>query len=420
MPTPLQPVRGTRDLIGEDVRRHRHVADTARRIAERYGFEEWITPVFEDTAVFARTLGETSDVVTKEMYSFTDRGGESITLRPENTAGVCRALVSNGLTQSLPRKVFYAGPMFRYERPQKGRYRQFHQIGIEILGAAEPLADAECIACGWDILVALGVADGTVLEINTLGDAASRDSYRAALVAYFSAHREALSEDSRVRLEKNPLRILDSKDAGDRALVADAPRMDQHLTAEARAFYEAVKRALARFGVPFRENPAIVRGLDYYSHTAFEFVTDRLGAQGTVMAGGRYNGLVEEMGGPPTPSVGWAAGIERLSMLLPEAPPAPRPVAVIPVGEAAEDAALDVTQALRRAGVVAEIAYRGTMKRRMERANRIGAQVAVIIGEDELRQGMAAVRDMKTGVQETCKSPDGVIVRVKQLLEAAG
>jgi histidyl-tRNA synthetase len=400
MPSPLQPVRGTRDLIGEDVRRHRHVAETARRIAERYGFEEWITPVIEDTAVFARSLGETSDVVSKEMYSFTDRGGESITLRPENTAGVCRALVSNGLTQSLPRKVFYAGPMFRYERPQRGRYRQFHQIGIEVLGAAEPLADAECIACGWDILAALGVAEGTVLEINTLGDATSRDSYRAALVAYFSAHRAALSEDSRVRLERNPLRILDSKDPGDRALVASAPRMSEHLTAEARGFYEAVKRALARFGVPFRENPAIVRGLDYYSHTAFEFVTDRLGAQGTVMAGGRYNGLVEEMGGPPTPSVGWAAGIERLAMLLPAAPPAPRPVAVIPVGEAAEDAALDVTQALRRAGVVAEIAYRGTMKRRMERANKANARAAVILGEAELAAGIAQVKNLDSGAQE--------------------
>lgn len=399
--TALQPVRGTRDLIGEEFRRHHAVVEAARRTSALYGFEEWATPIFEDTGVFARGLGDSSDVVMKEMYTFTDRGGDSVTLRPEMTAGVCRALVSNGLTQSnLPRKVFYAGPMFRYERPQKGRYRQFHQIGIEVLGAAEPLADAEVIACGWDILVALGVADGTVLEINTLGDAASRDSYRAALVAYFSAHRDALSEDSRVRLEKNPLRILDSKDAGDRALAADAPRMEQHLTAEARAFYDAVKRALARFGVPFRENPAIVRGLDYYSHTAFEFVTDRLGAQGTVMAGGRYNGLVEEMGGPPTPSVGWAAGIERLSMLLPEAPSAQRPVAVIPAGEAAEDAALDVTQALRRAGIVAEIAYKGSMKRRMERANKANARAAVILGEAEIAAGIAQVKDLDSGAQE--------------------
>jgi histidyl-tRNA synthetase len=399
--TALQPVRGTRDLIGEEFRRHHHVAETARRVSALYGFEEWATPVFEDTRVFARGLGDTSDVVMKEMYSFTDRGGDSITLRPEMTAGVCRALVSNGLTQSnLPRKVFYAGPMFRYERPQKGRYRQFHQIGIEVLGAAEPLADAEVIACGWDILVALGVAEGTVLEINTLGDAESRAAYRAALVAYFSAHKDALSHDSRVRLEKNPLRILDSKDETDRAIVAAAPVIGEHLTEAAAAFYASVKAHLTRFGVPFRENPRIVRGLDYYSHTAFEFVTDRLGAQGTVMAGGRYNGLVEEMGGPPTPSVGWAAGIERLAMLLPEAPPAPRPVAVIPVGEAAEGPALDVLQALRRAGVVAEIAYRGNLKRRMERANRIGARAAVILGEEEIAAGVAQLRDLDAGTQE--------------------
>jgi histidyl-tRNA synthetase len=399
--TALQPVRGTRDLIGEEFRRHHAVAEAARRVSALYGFEEWATPVFEDTRVFARGLGDTSDVVMKEMYSFTDRGGDSVTLRPEMTAGVCRALVSNGLTQSnLPRKVFYAGPMFRYERPQKGRYRQFHQIGIEVLGAAEPLADAEVIACGWDILVALGVSDGTVLEVNTLGDAESRAAYRAALVAYFAAHRDALSHDSRLRLEKNPLRILDSKDETDRAIVAGAPLIGDHLTAEAAAFYAAVKAHLLRFGVPFRENPRIVRGLDYYSHTAFEFVTDRLGAQGTVMAGGRYNGLVEEMGGPATPSVGWAAGMERLAMLLPEAPAAPRPVAVIPVGEAAEGAALDMLQALRRAGVVAEIGYRGNLKRRMERANRIGARAAVILGEEEIAAGVAQLRDLDAGTQE--------------------
>lgn len=397
----LQPARGTHDLIGEEFRRHRHVIDTARGIAALYGFEEWATPIFEDTRVFARTLGETSDVVSKEMYTFEDRGGESVTLRPEGTAGACRALVTNGLTQTnLPRKVFYAGPMFRYERPQKGRYRQFHQIGCEVMGAAEPLADAEVIACGWHIQQALGIDQGAVLEINTLGDGPSREAYRAALVAHFTAGAERLSEDSRARLEKNPLRILDSKDPGDRALVADAPTIGLHLTEAAAAFYEGVKRALDRFGVPYRENPRIVRGLDYYSHTAFEFVTDRLGAQGTVMAGGRYDGLVEEMGGPPTPSVGWAAGVERLSMLLDEAPAAPRPVAVIPVGAAAEAAALDTVQALRRAGVAAEIAFKGNLKRRMERANRLGARAAVIIGEEEMAEGSVQLRDLDAGTQE--------------------
>ena len=399
--TALQPVRGTRDLIGEEFRRHQAVVETARRVSALYGFEEWATPIFEDTGVFSRGLGDSSDVVMKEMYSFQDRGGDNVTLRPEGTAGVCRALVSNGLTQTnLPRKVFYAGPMFRYERPQKGRYRQFHQIGIEVLGAAEPLADAEVIACGWHIQQELGIAEGTVLEINTLGDTESRDAYRAALVAYFSAHRDRLSHDSHLRLEKNPLRILDSKDEGDRALVGGAPVIGDHLTDTAAGFYAAVRGHLDRLGVPYRENPRIVRGLDYYSHTAFEFVTDRLGAQGTVMAGGRYNGLVEEMGGPPTPSVGWAAGIERLSMLLPQAPAAPRPVAVIPVGDAAEGAALDMVQALRRAGVAAEIAYRGNLKRRMERANRIGARAAVILGEEEIAAGVAQMRDLDAGTQE--------------------
>ena len=395
----LQPARGTRDLIGDEHRRHSHVVDTARHTAMLYGFEEWSTPIFEDTRVFARTLGDTSDVVTKEMYSFQDRGGESLTLRPENTAGICRALVTGGLTQSLPQKVFYNGPMFRYERPQKGRYRQFHQIGAELIGAPEPLADAEIMALGWDILGALGITDGVVLELNTLGDAASRDAYRAALIAYFSARKNDLSADSQSRLERNPLRILDSKDPGDRALIEGAPVIDSYLTEAAATFYATVQAHLAGFGVPFVRNPRIVRGLDYYSHTAFEFVTTRLGAQGTVMAGGRYDGLVAEMGGPSTPAVGWAAGIERLSMLLAETPAAPKPVAVIPMGEAAEAAALSLLQALRCAGIRAEIAYRGNFKRRMERANRIGARAAVILGEDEIARGVGGVKDFATGVQ---------------------
>jgi len=398
--TDLQPVRGTRDLIGEDQRRHAHVAETARRVAGIYGYDEWTTPIFEDTRVFARTLGETSDVVMKEMYTFTDRGGDSVTLRPEGTAGVCRALVTNGLTQSLPQKVFYAGPMFRYERPQKGRYRQFHQIGLELIGPAEPLADAEVIACGWDILQTLGIAHDTVLEVNTLGDRESRHNYRSALVEYFTNHKAALSEDSLARLERNPMRILDSKDTADKRIVADAPTIGQYLTAEAAAFYDGLKSHLTRFGVPFVENPRIVRGLDYYGHTAFEFVTTRLGAQGTVMAGGRYDGLVAEMGGPQTPAVGWAAGIERLSMLLAETPAQRSSIAVVPIGDAAEAKALEILQALRRAGVRAEMAYRGNLRRRMERANRIGARAAVIIGDSDIATGVAQLKDLASGAQE--------------------
>jgi histidyl-tRNA synthetase len=398
--TDLQPARGTHDLLGEEQRRFHHVVDTARRIGATYGFDEWMTPIFEDTRVFARTLGETSDVVMKEMYSFDDRGGDSITLRPEGTAGVCRALVTNGLTQSLPQKVFYAGPMFRYERPQKGRYRQFHQIGLELIGPAEPLADAEVIACGWSILQALDVATDTVLELNTLGDKESRQAYRDALVRYFTGHKANLSEDSLSRLERNPMRILDSKNEADRAIVADAPTIGSYLTDTARGFYDRLREHLSRFQVPFRENPRIVRGLDYYGHTAFEFVTSRLGAQGTVMAGGRYDGLVAEMGGPATPAVGWAAGIERLSMLMQAAPPPPSPVVVVPIGDAAETTAIEVLQSLRTAGIRAEMAYRGNLRRRMERANRIGARAAVILGDDDVAKGQAQVKDLATGSQE--------------------
>ena len=396
----LQPVRGTRDLIGEEQRRHAHVVDTARRIAGLYGFDEWSTPIFEDTRVFSRTLGETSDVVTKEMYSFADRGGEQVTLRPEGTAAICRALVSNGLTQSLPQKVFYAGPMFRYERPQKGRYRQFHQIGAELIGVSEPLGDAETITLGRDILAALGVADAAVLELNTLGDAESRLAWREALIAYFHDMRGQLSDDSQARLERNPLRILDSKAPADQALVQGAPMIDGYLTDAARGFWDELRRLLDGFGVAFRENPRIVRGLDYYSHTAFEFVTDRLGAQGALLAGGRYDGLVAEMGGPATPAIGWAGGIERLAMLLDAPPAAPVAVAVVPMGDAAQERAIRVLQALRAAGIRAEAAYRGNFKRRLERANRIGAAFAVILGEDEVARGTAQVKDLASGAQD--------------------
>jgi histidyl-tRNA synthetase len=395
----LQPVRGTRDLIGDDMRRHRHVIDTARHVAELYGFEEWTTPIFEETGVFSRTLGETSDVVTKEMYTFADRGGDSITLRPEATASVCRALVSNGLTQSLPQKVFYAGPMFRYERPQKGRYRQFHQIGLELIGPAEPLADAEVIACGWQILATLGLGSDVTLEINTLGDAESRAAYRAALVSYFGAHEAALSEDSRARLARNPMRILDSKDEGDRGIVADAPTIAAHMTPEAARFYDTVRGHLARLGIPFVENPRIVRGLDYYNHTAFEFVTTSLGAQGTVMGGGRYDGLVAEMGGPQTPAVGWAAGIERMAMLIAQPATATAPVVVIPAGDEAEAEAFALVQRLRGAGIRSEIGYRGNLRRRMERANRQGARAAIILGVEEAARGVAQLKDLVSGEQ---------------------
>lgn len=392
--------------------RHRHVADTACDLAALYGYEQIETPIFEFTEVFKRTLGDTSDIVTKEMYTFADRSGDVITLRPEGTAGVARMVIAEGLTQSLPLKYFYTGPMFRHERPQKGRLRQFHQIGVELLGAAGPQGDVEVLALAAHILKALGVGDKTMLEINTLGDAESRTAYRTVLVKYLEGFRDKLSEDSRQRLERNPLRVLDSKDEGDKRIVADAPLFSDYLTDAATNFFTDVRAGLDRLGIAYKINPRLVRGLDYYCHTAFEFTTDALGAQGTVLAGGRYDGLIETMGGPSTPGVGWAAGIERLAMFASGAPPQVRPIAVVPIGAQAEVRALTLTDTLRQAGLAADLGYSGNLARRMKRANRINARLAVILGDDELAKGVATVRDLDSGVQESVPI-DAVVERVR-------
>src|SRR5271165_2640602 len=393
----LQPVRGTQDLLPEVARRHRRVVETARAAAELYGFAEMATPIFEFTEVFSRPIGETSDIVSKEMYSFVDRGGEEVTLRPENTAGVVRAVISNGLAQSVPLKFFYSGPMFRYERPQRGRFRQFHQIGVELIGVAQPQADIEVIALGSRILDALGVAER--VELNTLGNSESRAAYREALVAYFSARVTELSEDSRRRLERNPLRIFDSKEETDQIVVRDAPPFGDYLNSESCHFFDQVRAGLDRLGVGYRQNPRLVRGLDYYTHTAFEFVTTDLGAQGTVMGGGRYDGLVELMGGPALPGVGWAAGIERLAMLIAEPPATRRPVAVVPIGEAAEGAALTLAEVLRKNDWPVDLGYSGNLARRLRRADRIGAFAAILLGDEELARGVAILRDLINGIQ---------------------
>jgi histidyl-tRNA synthetase len=381
--------------------RHRRVAETARDLAALYGYQQIETPIFEFTEVFKRTLGDTSDIVTKEMYTFADRSGDVITLRPEGTAGVARMLISEGLTQSIPLKYFYTGPMFRHERPQKGRLRQFHQVGVELLGVAGPQGDIEVLALAAHFLKALGIGDTTTLEINTLGDAESRIAYRDVLVSYLEGHRDRLSEDSRQRLERNPLRILDSKDEGDRRIVADAPLFSDHLSDAAKGFFAEVRAGIDRLGIAHSINPRLVRGLDYYCHTAFEFTTDALGAQGTVLAGGRYDGLIETMGGPATAGVGWAAGIERLAMLAGDPPAPARPIAVVPLGAQAEAEALTITQALRVAGVAADLGYSGNLSRRMKRANRINARAAIILGDDELAKGSATLRDLDSGAQES-------------------
>jgi histidyl-tRNA synthetase len=394
-----QRIRGTQDIRGEEADRFSHVVATFDRVRRLFGFERVEIPVFEATAVFSRSLGETTDVVAKEMYTFDDRGGDSLTLRPEFTAGICRAYLSEGWQQFAPMKLVTHGPLFRYERPQKGRFRQFHQLDAEIIGTDAPAADVELLVFADQLLRELGVGDGVTLQLNTLGDSTTREAWRDALVAHFEQHRSTLSEDSVGRLHKNPLRILDSKDERDRPTADAAPSIDDFLTNEAADFFARVTAGLDAAGVHWARNSRLVRGLDYYRHTAFEFVTDRLGAQGTVIGGGRYDGLIEMLGGSPTPAVGWAAGIERLAMLLDAPQAASIDVAVVPMGEAAEAAALRLLAALRRSGIASDMAFKGNMKKRMAKADASGARFAVIIGDDELAKGEAGVKDLRTGEQ---------------------
>jgi histidyl-tRNA synthetase len=377
-PATPQAIRGTQDIFGPDAEAFAFVVETFERVRRLYRFRRAEMPVFEKTTVFSRSLGETTDVVSKEMYSFEDRGGESLTLRPEFTAGIARAYLTNGWQQHAPLKLAAHGPLFRYERPQKGRYRQFHQIDAEIIGAGEPQADVELLSMADQIIRELGISEGVTLHLNTLGDAPSREAWRAALVDYFLGVKAELSEDSQERLEKNPLRILDSKDPRDKAFVADAPMIDGFLSGEAQDFFGAVTASLDSAGVAWTRASTLVRGLDYYRHTAFEFVTDRLGAQGTVLGGGRYDGLIEALGGPHTPAVGWAAGIERLAMLVGERQ-AHSAIMVAPDLPELENEALRVVAKLRKAGITADMAFKGNAKRRVEIARKTGAEGVVFV-----------------------------------------
>ncbi|AKQ41271.1 histidyl-tRNA synthetase [Aurantiacibacter atlanticus] len=367
-------IRGTQDIFGPDAEAFAFVAETFERVRKLYRFRRVEMPVFEKTEVFARSIGETTDIVSKEMYSFEDRGGDSLTLRPEFTAGIARAYLTNGWQQHAPLKVATHGPLFRYERPQKGRYRQFHQIDAEIIGAAEPQADVELLAMADQLLKELGIV-GVTLHLNTLGDGDSREAWRAALVEYFGAVKDELSEDSQERLEKNPLRILDSKDPRDRKFVADAPKIDAFLSSDARAFFDAVTSGLDAAGVKWTRAESLVRGLDYYRHTAFEFVPDEgsaaadaLGSQSTILGGGRYDGLMESLGGAPTPAVGWAAGIERLAMLVGERNDPILEAIVLLEHDDGLVAANKLLSELRAGGVVSDIVASGSTKKRYDKA----------------------------------------------------
>jgi histidyl-tRNA synthetase len=408
MSSKLQPVRGTQDLLPEQCRVFRLLDDTALRLASRFGYEEIDTPIFEFSEVFQRTLGETSDAVTKETYTFQDRGGDEITLRPEGTAGIARAFISNGLAQQLPLKFYYSGPMFRYERPQKGRYRQFHQIGVECLGYETPESDVECIALGALLLEELGLKDKTKLEINSLGDAESRSRHRDLLVEYLSRFESELSPDSQVRLKKNPLRILDSKDEKDRKILEGAPSLEKCLNDESKRFFDQVLSKLQALGIPSHVNSRLVRGFDYYTHSVFEFTTELLGAQSAVLAGGRYNGLISMMGGPATPGVGWASGMERLALLVdtqkfiqPE-----KILAVIPAEDRAVEFCLKLSFDLRKKGHRVEFLSGGNVGKRMKKADKLGASHVALIGGSELDAGTVTLKTLATGKQKTVALAD--------------
>ncbi|RDE04507.1 histidine--tRNA ligase [Sphingomonas aracearum] len=407
-------VRGTQDIFGDEQRRFAHVLDTFERVRKLYCFGRVEVPMFESTDVFARSIGETTDVVSKEMYTFPDRGGDSLTLRPEFTAGIARAFLTEGWQQYAPLKLTASGAVFRYERPQKGRYRQFHQIDAEVLGAAEPAADVELLTFADQLLHELGIAEGVTLQLNTLGDAATRDAWRDALVAHFEAHRGELSEESLTRLAKNPMRILDSKDPRDRPIADAAPGIDAHMSAEAGAFFEAVTKGLDAARVAWTRNERLVRGLDYYRHTAFEFVTDRLGAQGTVLAGGRYDGLIESLGGPATPGVGWAAGVERLAMLI-EEPAAEGPeLTVIADGEHSRELTLEILKLVRTGGISADAAFSGSQKKQFERAKRRGVGRVLTVAADNTGVTVGAIR-----LTDIADSAPPVRSRLKNALENA-
>jgi histidyl-tRNA synthetase len=403
MSASIQAIRGMHDVLPEESPRWQWVERVFREVSERFGYEEIRPPLVEAAQLYVRSIGESTDIVGKEMYVFTDRAGEELALRPELTAGVVRAVVQHGLLarRSLWR-LWYYGAAFRYERPQKGRYRQFHQYGVECIGSPYPESDAEVILLAVAVLRGLGIADYR-LQLNTLGSPAVRQRYRTALVAYLESVREKLSPESQLRLERNPLRILDSKDERDQALLRSAPLLIEYLDAESREHFEALCRMLQQQGVPFELNPHLVRGLDYYTHTVFEFVSSRLGAQNAFGGGGRYDGLVESFGGPPTPAVGFSFGVERLLLLLPERTPDGAVEIYVARAEVEPEVALSLLEELRRAGyrAVGDL-QRRSLKAQLREADRLGARLAIILGRTEWQQRRLVLRDLRNGQQWEC------------------
>lgn len=401
----IQALRGTRDILPDEVGYWQRIEAIARDIFHRSAFREIRTPVFEQTDLFERGIGEATDVVGKEMYTFSDRGDRSITLRPENTAGVARSFIQHNLhAQGGVQRLWYVGPMFRYERPQAGRQRQFHQVGVEVLGSRDPRADAEVIAIATDLLQSLGLKS-LRLDLNSVGTVEDRKDYRAALVDYFTKHKDDLDPDSQDRLTRNPMRILDSKDERTQAIAQDAPSILDYLSPDSRQFFDQVQSRLGDLGISYRLNPRLVRGLDYYTHTAFEIISDDLGAQATVCGGGRYDGLISQLGGPETPAVGWASGMERLILLMQQMNP-PTPPALdfylVSKGDRAEAQSLQLAQTLRQLGFSVELDLSGSaFGKQFKRADRSGAAACLILGDAEAEAETVNLKWLTSGAQET-------------------
>lgn len=400
-----QSVKGTRDLFGNEVRWFQHIEDTARRIFHRHGYEEIRTPILEEIEVFKRSVGESSDIVNKEMYDFVDKGGRHVVMRPENTAGVVRALIQHKLLGTNdPRLFYYIGPQFRYERMQAGRYRQFWQIGAESFGVATPESEAESLVMLFDFLNALGL-EHLRLSINSVGTPTCRPAFQAAFRAFFEMRREAFCADCHRRIDQNPLRVLDCKVPGCQAALEGHPKLTDHLDDASRAHHERLKALLDALGVPYEENPRLVRGLDYYTRTAFEVLSSDLGAQSALLGGGRYDGLVKHLGGPDTPAFGWAIGLDRLASLLQQLhgdAPQQQPALLIPLGEAATLDALNLARRWWSEGCAIQLETRGQgPKKALQTAHRRGFTLALLFGDEERAQGVVAAKDLTTGTQET-------------------
>ena len=411
----LQAVRGTHDHLHIDMYNYNYIVKIVSRISAYYGFKPISTPIFEFSNVFKRTLGESSDIVTKEMYTFKDKGEEEITLRPEGTAGVVRAIISNGLAQEMPFKAFYHGPMFRYERPQKGRLRQFHQVGIELLGVKKEQADVEVIASANQVIKELNIQKSSKLNINSLGHIDDRKKYIKDLTDYLKNYKNKLSKDSLIRLEKNPLRILDSKSEDDISIIKNAPKLNEYLNNSSRENFKLVLEGLDNLNIKYLINENLVRGLDYYNDTTFEFITDKLGSQSAIIAGGRYDGLMKQMGGSDIPGIGWAGGIERLILLSTIKMIKNKHISIIPVGEENINICFDLAQRLREKNISDEKSNSGNLKKRLKNANKLSSNYAIIIGAEEINDNSALVRNLETGEQDKITLPK-IIKHIEKIL----